>query len=115
MILLCFFLIFRSILVNLNTNLKFWKFPTNTLSRYVTVDLVMTDGTILRDSGAQDQNGALMHPGTAKGTVNTWPQTKCTIGSWLNGKTIDKILIAYNHAADSRDYKAYIDDIVIKK
>ncbi|WP_293309096.1 glycoside hydrolase family 71/99-like protein [Pedobacter sp. UBA5917] len=100
--------------VTAGTKLRFWKFPTNTLSRYVTVDLVMTDGTTLRDSGAQDQNGALMHPGTAKGTVNTWAQTTCTIGSWLNGKTIDKILIAYDHAADTGDFKAYIDDIVIE-
>jgi hypothetical protein len=100
--------------VSATTKLKFWKFPTNNLSRYVTVDLVMIDGTTLRDSGAQDQNGASMHPGTAKGTVNVWGQTISNIGTWLNGKTIDKVLIAYDHGADTGDFKAYIDDIIIE-
>ncbi|KAA2240962.1 T9SS type A sorting domain-containing protein [Chitinophaga agrisoli] len=99
--------------VNASTKLSFWTFPTNSLSRYVTVDLVMTDGTTLRDIGATDQNGASMHPGAGHGTVNTWNKIFCNIGNWLNGKTIDRIMIAYDHGAETGNFKTYFDDIII--
>jgi hypothetical protein len=73
----------------------------------------MTDGTTLRDIGATDQNGTSMHPGAGHGTVNTWQRILCNIGTWLNGKTIDRIMVAYDHGADTGTFKTYIDDIVI--
>lgn len=100
--------------VNANTRLSFWSYPTNNLSRYVSVDLIMSDGSNLRGSGAKDVYGLSMHPGTGRGTVNSWQETQCYIGNWLNGKTIDRILIAYDHGADTGPFKTYIDDIVIK-
>ncbi|HEY8918968.1 MAG TPA: T9SS type A sorting domain-containing protein [Chitinophaga sp.] len=99
--------------VNSSTKLSFRTFPTNNLSRYVSVDLIMTDGTTLRDIGATDQNGTSMHPGAGHGTVNTWQRILCNIGTWLNGKTIDRIMVAYDHGADTGSFKTYIDDIVI--
>lgn len=99
--------------VNGSTKLSFWTFPTNSISRYATVDLVMTDGTTLRDIGAVDQNGISMHPGAGHGTVNTWQRVLCNIGNWLNGKTIDRIMIAYDHAAETGSFKTYFDDIII--
>jgi hypothetical protein len=99
--------------INANTKLSFWTYPTNNISRYVTVDLVMTDGTTLRDCGATDQHGASMHPGAGHGTVNSWQRIVCNVGTWLNGKTIDRIMIAYDHAADTGSFKTYFDDIVI--
>ncbi|WP_206614471.1 T9SS type A sorting domain-containing protein [Chitinophaga barathri] len=100
--------------VNANTRLTWLAYPTNNLSRYVSVDLVMTDGSNLRDAGATDINGVSMHPGAGRGTVNTWQKQTCFIGNWLNGKTIDRIMIAYDHGADVGAFKTYIDDIVIK-
>jgi hypothetical protein len=99
--------------ISSNTELSFWNYPQNNLGRYVSVDLVMTDGTTLRDSHAVDSNGISMHPATGRGTVNTWTKTKCNIGTWLNGKTIDKILVAYDHPAATGDFSSYIDDISI--
>ncbi|UCJ05312.1 T9SS type A sorting domain-containing protein [Chitinophaga pendula] len=99
--------------VNANTKLSFWTFPTNNISRFTSVDLVMTDGTTLRDIGATDQNGASMHPGAGHGTVNTWQRIQSNIGSWLNGKTIDRIMIAYDQTAATGAFKTYFDDIVI--
>jgi hypothetical protein len=81
------------------------------------VDLVMTDGTTLRDSGARDQNNDKMHPqfGKKRGTVDQWSQTKSIIGQSLNGKTIDKILIGYENKGNRADFdfQAYLDDILI--
>jgi hypothetical protein len=96
-----------------NTHLHFWSYPTSDLGRYVSVDMVMTDGTTLRDCGAVDTDGLSMHPATGRGTVNTWTKTTSVIGAWLNGKTIDRILIAYDHAEGTGDFRAYFDDIAI--
>jgi hypothetical protein len=96
-----------------NTHLHFWSYPTSDLGRYVSVDMVMTDGTTLRDCGAVDTDGLSMHPATGRGTVNTWTKTTSVIGTWLNGKTIDRILIAYDHAEGTGDFRAYFDDIAI--
>ncbi|MEO6134663.1 MAG: glycoside hydrolase family 71/99-like protein, partial [Ginsengibacter sp.] len=87
--------------ISSNTELSFWNFPINALGRYASIDLVMTDGTTLRDCGAKDANGISMHPGAGRGTVNTWTKSVCNIGTWLNGKTIDKILVAYDQAAQT--------------
>ena len=99
--------------VTSTTELNYWNFPANALGRYVSVDLVMTDGTTLRDSRAVDINGVSMHPATGRGVVNAWTKTTCNIGTWLNGKTIDKILVAYDHAPETGDFTSYIDDVSI--
>lgn len=99
--------------VTAGTGLSFWTYPTNGLSRYVAVDLIMTDGTSLRDAGATDQNGVSMHPGAGHGTVNSWSQISCNIGRWLSGKTIDRIIIDYVHNNEVGNFKTYIDDIII--
>ena len=95
------------------TELSFWSYPLNALGKYISVDLTMTDGTKLRDAGAIDQNGVSMHPATGRGTLNTWTKSICSIGNWLNGKTIDKITIGYDHAVQTGDFSGYIDDIQI--
>ncbi|SFE11800.1 Por secretion system C-terminal sorting domain-containing protein [Chitinophaga sp. CF118] len=111
------FYYFRSFDVNIpvttNTRLSFWTYPTNTLSRYVSVDLIFTDGTALRNTAATDLNGVSMHPGAGRGTVNTWQQTSSYIGNWVSGKTIDRIVIAYDHTQETGNFKTYIDDIII--
>ncbi|SFO97677.1 Por secretion system C-terminal sorting domain-containing protein [Chitinophaga sp. YR627] len=99
--------------VTASTGLSFWLHPTNNISRYVTVDLIMTDGTSLRDAGAVDQHGVSMHPGAGHGTVNTWSQVSCNIGRWLSGKTIDRIIVDYVHGNEIGNFKTYIDDIII--
>jgi hypothetical protein len=112
------FYYFRILDVNIpvtaNTRLSFWTYPTNTLSRYVSVDLIFTDGTALRNTGATDLNGVSMHPGAGRGTVNTWLQSLSYIGNWVSGKTIDRIVIAYDHTQETGNFKTYIDDIIIK-
>ncbi|MGG9971813.1 glycoside hydrolase family 71/99-like protein [Ferruginibacter sp. SUN002] len=99
--------------VDLNTDLSFWTYPQQNLSRYVSIDLLLSDGTRLQDYPAIDTNGLSMHPSTPRGTLNTWNKTTSHIGTWLNGKTITKIMIAYDHPAETGDFRGYVDDISI--
>jgi hypothetical protein len=95
------------------SELSFWTFPTNAISRYLTLDLVMTDGTKLRNTAAVDSKGVSMKPSQGRGIVNAWAETVCNIGQWLNGKTIDKIIVAYDHDAETGKVFTYLDDIAI--
>jgi len=99
--------------VNSDTKLSYWAYPEGALGRFVAVDLVMTDGTALKDSGALDQNGVSIHPSAGRGTAGTWGQTICNVGQWCNGKTIDRIRIEYYHHADTGQFVAWLDDIEI--
>ncbi|THF72677.1 arabinan endo-1,5-alpha-L-arabinosidase [Cohnella fermenti] len=99
--------------VTSTTKLSYWFYPLNENSRHVTVDLVFTDGSTLRDSGATDFEGISMHPNIARGIVNTWRQVQCNIGQWASGKTIDRILIDYDQGPNTGTYTAYVDDIAI--
>jgi len=101
--------------VTLTTDLTFWNYPLNALGRFISLDLIMTDGSSLRGTAAVDYNGVSMHPATGRGTVNTWTKTRCNIGQWLNGKTIDRILVAYDNAASTGDFSGYIDDVAINE
>ena len=99
--------------VSNNTKLSFWFKPLDENGRFSTIDLLMTDGTRLKNIGATDINGNSMKPSAGRGKVNEWTEIVCPIGNWLNGKTIDKILIAYEGNSASGDFSANIDDISI--
>ncbi|PIU32372.1 MAG: xylosidase [Syntrophobacteraceae bacterium CG07_land_8_20_14_0_80_61_8] len=100
--------------VSATTRLSYDFRPEDALARHVAIDLITTDGTTLRDSGARDDAGISMHPGAGRGTVGAWTRVSCAIGTWLSGKTIDRILIAYDHAAESGDFTALIDNPTIE-
>lgn len=102
--------------VTANTKMSYWIYPQQDMGRYVSIDFVNTDGTTLRDSGAKDYNGFSMHPNQGHGgniPINTWTQIKCNVGQWLNGKTIDRIIVNYDRPALTGNYRGYIDDILI--
>ena len=66
----------------------------------VSVDLAFTDGTYLSDLRAQDQHGFALTPqgqGAAKVLyVNQWNNVVSRIGSVAAGRTVDRILVAYD-------------------
>lgn len=102
--------------VDLYTTLNFWMYPENANGRFVSVDLAFTDGTNLRDiAAAKDTTGVSMHPATGRGSVGAWNKVTSKIGTWCSGKTIDRIVVAYDQAAGTGDFSAYIDDISINQ
>ncbi|GGV71622.1 GH92 family glycosyl hydrolase [Streptomyces thermoviolaceus] len=84
----------------------------------VAVDLVFTDGTRLSRLGATDQHGFALSPqgqGAAKTLyVNQWNNVVSRIGSVAAGKTIDRILIAYDSPTGPAKFRGWLDDVSIK-
>jgi len=99
--------------INSNTKLSFWILPLNANGRFVSLDLLLTDGTRLKNMDIRDINGVSMKPSQGRGTINVWTETVCNIGQTLNGKTIDKILVTYDQPSNTEDFSGYIDDIQI--
>ncbi|MGC0328950.1 putative alpha-1,2-mannosidase [Streptomyces sp. SAI-170] len=81
----------------------------------VSVDLAFTDGTLLSDLRARDQHGFELSPrgqGAAKVLyVNQWNNVVARIGSVAAGRTVDRILIAYDSPAGPAKFRGWIDDI----
>ncbi|MFF2446425.1 GH92 family glycosyl hydrolase [Neobacillus sp. NPDC058068] len=86
-------------------------------STYVSVDLAFTDGTYLHDLKAVDQYGVGLNPkdqGDSKYLyVNQWNVIRAKIGSVAAGKTIKRILVAYDNPKGPGAFRGSIDDIKI--
>ncbi|MFE7173891.1 GH92 family glycosyl hydrolase [Streptomyces sp. NPDC057616] len=85
----------------------------------VSVDLAFTDGTYLSGLGATDQHGFGMSPqaqGAAKILyVNQWNNVVSRIGSVAAGKTVDRILVAYDSPKGPAKFRGWLDDIALKR
>ncbi|MFI9226941.1 GH92 family glycosyl hydrolase [Streptomyces rimosus] len=87
---------------------------------HVALDLAFTDGTYLSELGAADQNGAPLTPrGQAAAKtlyVNQWNHRQSRIGAIAAGKTVDRILIAYDSPAAPKAtpvFRGWVDDITL--
>lgn len=115
------------IFVTPNTELSYYIAPefadksqTDYSSTYAAVDLLFDDGTYLHELNAVDQHGFRVNPqdqGNSKTLYNNqWNFKRSHIGSVASGKTIKRILVAYDHpdAVKGMAFKATIDDIRIE-
>jgi predicted alpha-1,2-mannosidase len=101
------------------TKLSYWIYPQSSASNsaWVAVDLLFTDGSSLRDSGALDQHGVRVHPqfhgegGFLK--PDSWNNVSSNIGQWAAGKTIAHILVGYDRPDATGGFRGYVDDIQI--
>ncbi|MET9966370.1 GH92 family glycosyl hydrolase [Streptomyces sp. NPDC006356] len=84
----------------------------------VSVDLAFTDGTHLSDLGATDQHGFPLSPGGQGAAkvlyVNQWNNVASRIGSVAAGKTVDRILVAYDSPKGPAKFRGWLDDIALK-
>ncbi|MFF5563981.1 GH92 family glycosyl hydrolase [Streptomyces sp. NPDC012623] len=84
----------------------------------VAVDLAFTDGTYLSDLKATDAHGGLLTPqgqGDAKRLyVNQWNQVDARIGAVAAGRTVARILVAYDSRKGPASFQGWIDDISLK-
>lgn len=85
----------------------------------VSVDLAFTDGTYLSDLGAIDQHGFPLSPrgqGASKALyVNQWNNVASQIGSVAAGKTVDRILVAYDSPDGPAKFRGWIDDVALRR
>jgi len=104
--------------VTATTSLSYWVYPQSGGHLDVAVDLVFTDGSTLHDSAAVDQRGVRMHPafqGTGSGLAfDQWNYVTSRIGDNVAGKTVDRILIAYDQPLNTGTFRGYFDDIAIQ-
>jgi predicted alpha-1,2-mannosidase len=86
-------------------------------STYAAVDLAFSDGSYLSDHHAIDQHGVPMDA-RAQGAsrtlfANQWNHKSAAIGAVAAGKTIRRILVAYDGPAGPAAFSGWIDDIRI--
>jgi hypothetical protein len=103
-----------AIVVDSLMTLSYGIYPQTTLGRFVGIDLAMTDGATLRATSAVDTAGVSMNPAAGRGTVGQWTKVKCPIGRWCMGKTIDRILVMYDHTGETGAFTGFIDNITIQ-
>ncbi|HEV2635934.1 MAG TPA: hypothetical protein VGX23_12345 [Actinocrinis sp.] len=111
------------ITVSSGTTLSYWIYPqsssrtgvTGGTSSCVALDLIFTDGTALRNSGAVDENGNRLHPASQCGhlPLDQWDHVTSTIGAKVSGKTISRIDLGFDEPGGSGGYRGYVDDIAI--
>jgi len=88
-------------------------------STYAAVDLHFTDGTYLSGRSAVDQHGYPLTPagqGASKVLyADEWNAVQSDIGAVANGKTIDRILLAYDNpnATAATRFQGWIDDLAV--
>jgi len=111
--------------VKATTTLSYWIFPqsSNTASvpvggsnsTCVAIDMIFTDGSNLRDSGAVDQNGVRLHPAyqCTHLVLDTWNHVTSVIGARVSGKSISRIDVGYDQPANTGGFRGYIDDITL--
>ena len=83
----------------------------------VSVDLVFTDGTSLSDLRAVDSHGFPLSPrgqGAAKVLyVNQWNDVVSRIGSVAAGRTVDRIVVAYDSPKGPARFRGWLDDVTL--
>jgi len=116
----------KNLVVGRATTLSYWIYPQSratapvavngTDSTCVALDLIFTDGTNLRDSGATDQAGNRLHPAYQCGrlALDTWNHVTAAIGATVAGKTIARIDVGYDQPGATGGYRGYIDDIALR-
>ncbi|MFH9552659.1 GH92 family glycosyl hydrolase [Streptomyces sp. NPDC017435] len=84
----------------------------------VAVDLAFTDGTYLSGLGARDRYGFPLTPrgqGASKVLyVNQWNDVVSGIGAVAAGKTVDRILLAYDSPGGPARFRGWVDDIALR-
>ncbi|MGW8377192.1 GH92 family glycosyl hydrolase [Streptomyces sp. ODS28] len=87
---------------------------------YAAVDLAFTDGTYLSELRARDQHGNALSPqgqGAAKTAyVNQWNHRETRIGGVAAGKTVARVLVAYDaprRLSESGEFAGWVDDVSI--
>ena len=93
--------------INAKTKLGYWSKPLNENGKYISLSLLMSDGTKVVWSTIN------METQVPVGNINEWGSHLLKIGEELEGRTIDKIYITFEKAPKSGEFSAYIDDIVI--
>ncbi|MEV0276304.1 GH92 family glycosyl hydrolase [Streptomyces sp. NPDC050610] len=93
------------------------EYDANYPATHVALDLAFTDGTYLSDLNAVDQHGARLTPrGQADSKTlyaNQWNNKESRIGAVAAGKTVARVLVAYDSPSGPAQFRGWVDDVSI--
>ncbi len=98
------------------TILQFDLYVDNELGRFASIDLDFNYGSSMRDDSRMiDLSGVQMHPSKGHGTVGQWVTVTVDLSAILGGDhiTVKKIMLAYDHGADTGSFTTYVDNLFI--
>ncbi|MBU2666199.1 VCBS repeat-containing protein [Actinoplanes bogorensis] len=106
-----------------STTLSYWIRPQSTATRpeaktrnstCVSVDLLFSDGSTLRDSQLTDQNGVRVHPAfqCSKIVADRWNQVVVPLGR-LADKQVTTVMVGYDQPKNAGGFRTLIDDLTI--
>jgi hypothetical protein len=112
--------------IGTSRTLSYWIYPqSNATSTWVpagsnnstcvAIDMIFTDGSTLRDSGAMNQSGNRLHPAAQCGhlTLDAWNHVTVNLATNNANKQISRILVGYDHPNSTGGYHGYLDDLTI--
>jgi hypothetical protein len=96
-----------------DTVLSYWVKPLNERGLSTCVDMVFTDGSTLRDSGAKTEEGHAARSGASTGEVGQWHQVTVPLGRTHRRRTIAAVMVAYDSRSGGGPFEALFDDLSI--
>ncbi len=103
----------RPIAVMPDTVLAYWHKPLTAQGRTTGVDLLFSDGRVLRESGLTDGEGRGVSPGARKGEVGQWMRIVIPLGKFA-GQRIETVMAAYDTRQGGGRFEALFDDLRIE-
>ena len=105
--------------VTTRTVLEYWVKPLNERGKSVAVDLLFRDGAYMSglytDDWVRDQFGAHIHPAGQRNdsqlVVGDWNRIVVRLGDYAAGRTIAKVMVAFEYYQDPGRFDALFDDI----
>ncbi len=93
-----------------DTTLSYWMKPLNANSRTTALDLLFSDGSVLRESHTAGADGLPTFPGVEKGRVGEWTRMEVPLGKFA-GRRIERIMAAYDSRTGGGPVEVLFDDV----
>jgi hypothetical protein len=102
----------KPIFVMPDTTLTYWHKPLSGQGRATAIDLLFSDGRVLREAGLADSEGHGTSPGVKKGEIGQWTRIAVPLGTFA-GQRIETVMAAYDTRQGGGRFEALFDDIRI--
>lgn len=103
----------KPILVMPDTLLTYWHKPLTAQGRSTALDLLFSDGRVLREAGLTDSEGRGTSPGAKKGEVGSWTRITVSLAAFA-GRRIESVMAAYDMRKGGGRFEALFDDVRIE-
>jgi hypothetical protein len=103
----------KPIFVMPDTVLSYWHKPLTAQGRSTALDLLFSDGRVLREAGLTDSEGRGVSPGAKKGEVGQWTRIAVSLGQYA-GLRIETVMAAYDTRKGGGRFEALFDDLRIE-